>query len=74
MSRIKASVRSGDLNGRLDMIPMLTIQRTMALNALRDADAITDAIMWAINGIKRLVAGTPSKSQALKRTFKHNDA
>ena len=74
MSRIKTSVRSGDLNGRLEMIPMLTIQRTMALNALRDADAITDAIMWAINGIKRLVAGTPSKRQALKRTFKHNDA
>jgi len=43
MSRIKANVRSGELNGRLDMIPMLTIQRTMALNALRDADAITDA-------------------------------
>jgi len=43
-------------------------------NALRDADAITDAIMWAINGIKRLVAGTPSKREALKRTFKHNGA
>jgi len=56
------------------MIPMLTIQRTMAVNALRDADAITDAIMWAINGIKRLVAGTPSKREALKRTFKHNGA
>jgi len=56
------------------MIPMLTIQRTMALNALRDADAITDAIMWAINGIKRLVASTPSKREALKRTFKHNGA
>jgi hypothetical protein len=74
MSRIKANVRSGELNGRLDMIPMLTIQRAMALNALSDADAITDAIMWAINGIKRLVASTPSKREALKRTFKHNGA
>ena len=35
-----------DLYARVKLAPVNAIQRAMAVNALRDAEAIADAIMW----------------------------
>ena len=53
-------VSKSELYAQIKLTPVNAIQRTIAVNALRDADALTDAIMWVVNGIRRLVtrAGT----------------
>ena len=46
-----------DLYARVKLAPVNAIQRAMAVNALRDAEAIADAIMWVANGIRSLFTG-----------------
>ena len=38
------------------LTPANAIQREIALNALRDADVLTDRIMWVVTGVRRLAA------------------
>lgn len=47
-----------DLYARVKLAPINAIQRTMAVNALRDADAISDGILWAVNAVSRLFTRT----------------
>jgi len=43
-----------DLYARVKLAPVNAIQRAVAVNALRDADAISNAIVWALVAIRRL--------------------
>lgn len=45
-----------DLYARVETTPVNAIQREVAIRALRDADAITDRILWVVNGMRRLAA------------------
>ena len=38
------------------LAPVNAIQREIALSALRDADVLTDRIMWVVKAIRRLAA------------------
>ena len=43
-----------DLYARVKLLPVNEIQRAIAVNALRDADAISNGIMWVIAAVRRL--------------------
>jgi len=57
---------NSDLYARIQLTPMNAIQRQIALNALRDADAFSNAVMWVVNGVRRLIA--PAKTGGLKHS------
>lgn len=50
-----------DLYARVKLAPVNAIERTLAVNALRDADAITNRIMWVVTGINRLFTRADAK-------------
>jgi hypothetical protein len=62
MLKYDEKASKSELYARIRLAPMNAIQRTIAVNALRDADALTDAIMWIVNGIRRLVARAGASS------------
>jgi len=64
--RIMKRLTHSDLYARIRLTPMNAIERQMALNALRDADAFSDAVMWVVNGLRRLIA--PAKAGGLKHS------
>jgi len=45
-----------DLYARVTLAPVNAIQRAVAVNALRDAEAISNAIVWAMSAVRRLVS------------------
>ena len=47
MTNYSEKASKSDLYARVKLAPVNAIQRAVAVNALRDADAITDAIMFA---------------------------
>ena len=70
MSRYNERAANTDLYARIKLTPMTAIEREVALNALRDAEAISDGIVWAITRVKAAVKyllGRPT----LKHSFKH---
>ena len=54
-----------DLYERVKLAPVNAIQRAVAVNALRDADAISDAIMWFVTGVRRLFTRSRSDARLL---------
>jgi hypothetical protein len=56
MSKYDEKASKTDLYARVKLAPVNAIQRAVAVNALRDADAISNGIMWAMKGIGRLFA------------------
>ena len=54
MAKYDEVAAKSELYAQIRLTPVNAIQRTIAVNALRDADALTDAIMWVVNGIRRL--------------------
>ena len=54
-----------DLYARVKLAPVNAIQRAVAVNALRDADAITDAIMWAVKAVRRLLTRSGADGKLL---------
>ena len=56
-----------DLYARVRLTPVNSIQRAIAVSALRDADIFTDGIMWVMSGIRGLVARFGSRPLAHKR-------
>lgn len=52
---------NSDLYGRIKTLPMTSSERTIALNALRDGEAVADVILWVVGGIKHLFAGAVMK-------------
>jgi hypothetical protein len=55
--------RKSDLYARVLLTPVNAIQRELAVNALRDAELVSNGIVWATNAVRRLFAhgdtGTP---------------
>jgi hypothetical protein len=43
-----------DLYARVKLAPVNAIQRAVAVNALRDAEAISNALVWALSAVRRL--------------------
>ncbi len=68
MNRFNMKRGNSDLYSRIQLTPMNAIQREVALNALRDADAITDAIMWIADGVQHLSARIFEKPAGLKHS------
>jgi len=43
-----------DLYARVRLAPVKAIQRAIAVDTLRQADAITDALLWVVAAVRRL--------------------
>ena len=71
MDRYNERSANTDLYARIKLAPMTAIEREVALNALRNAEAIVDGIMWVVSGIRQLLAKVYAKPADLKPGFKH---
>lgn len=67
MDRNEKAVNT-DLYARVRLARMNEIEREVALNALRTADAIVDGIEWMVNGVRRLIASVTEKPAGLKHS------
>jgi hypothetical protein len=56
MLKYDEKASQSNLYEHVKLAPLNAIQRTIALNALRETEAVSNGIMWVINGIKRLTA------------------
>jgi len=65
MTNYSEKASKSDLYARVKLAPVNAIQRAVAVNALRDADAITDAIMWAVAVIRRLFTRARAEGKLL---------
>ncbi len=54
MSKYDESASESDLYARVKLAPVNAIQRAVAVNALRDAEAISNAIVWVGSAVRRL--------------------
>ena len=54
-----------DLYARVRLAPVNAIQREIAVDTLRQADALTDALLWAITAVRRLFSRGGSDSSRL---------
>ena len=58
MLEYNENASKSDLYARVKLAPVNAIQRAMAVNALRHADAISDAILWVAAAFRRLFTRT----------------
>ena len=65
MSEYTEKASKSDLYARVKLTPVNAIQRAVAVNALRDADAVSNAIMWVISAVRRLVSRTGTSASHL---------
>jgi len=68
MKQRKEVAVNTDLYERIKLAPMSAIQRQVALNALRDADAISNAVVWLVNAVRQLIAKAGAKPGNLKHS------
>jgi len=68
MKRFNEISENTDLYTRIKLAPMNQLDREVALNALRTADAIVDVIQWVVNGVKHLIAKVSEKPGRLKHS------
>ena len=61
MLKYDEKASKSDLYSRVKLAPVNEIQRMIAVNALRDADVVSDRIMWVVNGIRRLFGGAVAR-------------
>jgi hypothetical protein len=59
---------NSELYARINALPLTAVERRIALSGLRDGEAVADAILSVVNGIKHLFAGagTETGPQALR--------
>ncbi len=50
-----------DLYARVKLAPVNEIQRAIAVDTLRQADAVSDAIIWVIAAVRRLFTRDPGR-------------
>ena len=55
-----------DLYARVKLAPVNAIQRAVAVNALRDAESISDAIVWVLSAVHRLLSRSGSGANNLR--------
>jgi hypothetical protein len=65
MSKYTKNASKSDLYARVKRAPVNARQRAAAMNALRDAEAISNAIMWVISAVRRLVSRTSTSASHL---------
>ena len=70
MSKLGERPANTDLYARIKLARMTALEREVALSALRDADAISDGIMWVLNAIENAVKYLSNRAP-LKHGFKH---
>jgi hypothetical protein len=57
MMNSKSKVKFGSvIYDKLNTLPMSTVERQAAINAMRDADALVDAIVWVTRKVEQLGA------------------
>jgi len=56
MSKYVENDSKSDLYARVKLAPVNAIQRAIAVNALRDAESVSNGIMRVIDAIRRLFA------------------
>ena len=65
MLKYSEKASKSDLYARVKLAPVNAIQRAVAVNALRDAEAISNAIVWALSAVRRLFSRTGSGANNL---------
>ena len=68
MLRYDEKASKSDLYARVKLAPVNAIQRAVAVNALRDAEAISNGILWVVKAISRLF----SRANAQVGRLTHN--
>ena len=68
MNRLNEKYSNTDLYARIQHAPMSEREREVALNAVRNAEAIVDGYLWAVNGVKGLIARIFEKPANLKHS------
>ncbi len=56
MSKYDEKASQSALYAQVKELPLNAVQRALALDTLRDAEAVSSGIMWVINGFQRLTA------------------
>lgn len=54
MLKYDENASKSDLYARVKLAPLNAIQREVAVNALRDAEAFSDGVMWVVTAVRRL--------------------
>ncbi len=68
MFRYHETPANTDLYARLKLTPMTAAERQVAINALRNAEAIVDGIVWITDAVKNLFARLAGKPAGLKHS------
>jgi len=68
MKRLNEKSANSDLYARIARAPMSERERQVALNAVRNAEAIVDGYLWAVSGVKGLIARIFEKPANLKHS------
>ena len=68
MFRYDETPANTDLYARLNLAPMTAAERQVAINALRNAEAIVDGIVWVTAAVKNLFAHAAAKPTGLKHS------
>jgi hypothetical protein len=56
MIKYDEKASKSDLYARVKLTPVNAIERSIAVSALRDADVVSNRILWVVRGLKRLAA------------------
>lgn len=68
MRKYNETDSKSDLYARVKLAPVNAIQRAVAVNALRDAEAISNGIIWVAKAVGRLFARTGANVNRLLHT------
>ncbi len=68
MNRLNENSSNTDLYARIGRTRMSERDREVALSAIRNAEAIVDGCLWAVNGVKGLIARICEKPAGLKHS------
>jgi hypothetical protein len=68
MNRLNENSSNSDIYARIQRTPMNELERQVALNAARNAESIVDGCLWAVNGVRGLIARISEKPAGLKHS------
>jgi len=68
MNQLNEKSANTDLYARINQASMTASEREVAINALRNAEALVDGYLWVVNGVKRLIARIFEKPAGLKHS------
>jgi hypothetical protein len=68
MNRLHEKYANSDIYARIQRTPMNELERQVALHAARNAESIVDGCLWAVNGVRALIARISEKPAGLKHS------